>query len=330
MDKIDFVVTWVDGNDQEWKAERNNYMPKIRDSGNSENRYRDWELMRYWFRGVEKFAPWVNHIYFVTWGHVPRWLNTTHPKLTVVKHADFIPNSYLPTFSANPIELNIHRIPGLSEQFVLFNDDFFLIDHVKPEDFFKNGKPCEAVLLGQLSALSPEDNIFPHMILNNMSIINKHFSKKDVIRHNWKSFFSVRYGKDLVRNILLYPAEYFSCFKDQHIATSYLKESFYEVWEAEPELLDQACCNRFRTKDDLTHWLVKAWQNCSGTVISRNVNFGKMLEIDESEAVEAITQQRYKMVCLNDPIGEIIFECTQRKIDAAFDFILPNESGFER
>ena len=66
MDKIDFVVTWVDGNDPEWLQERAQYMPMRLDTGNAKNRFRDWGLMKYWFRGVEKFAPWVNHVYFVT------------------------------------------------------------------------------------------------------------------------------------------------------------------------------------------------------------------------------------------------------------------------
>ncbi|MBQ6357217.1 MAG: capsule biosynthesis protein CapK, partial [Solobacterium sp.] len=40
-----------------------------------DNRFKDWGLFKYWFRGVEKFAPWVNKIYFITWGHVPTWLD---------------------------------------------------------------------------------------------------------------------------------------------------------------------------------------------------------------------------------------------------------------
>lgn len=34
-------------------------------------RYRDWENLKYWFRGVETFAPWVNKVYFITYGHIP-------------------------------------------------------------------------------------------------------------------------------------------------------------------------------------------------------------------------------------------------------------------
>ena len=130
MHKIDFVVTWVDGNDVAWQAEKIRYSPKKTDSGNEENRFRDWGLMKYWFRGIEKFAPWVNHVYFITWGHVPEWLNLEHEKLSIIKHSDYIPDEYLPTFNSNVIELNLHRIPQLSEHFVLFNDDmiFFKMD----------------------------------------------------------------------------------------------------------------------------------------------------------------------------------------------------------
>lgn len=127
MDKIDFVLPWVDGSDSAWIKQRNEYLG-IKNDQTQDSRFRDWENLQYWFRGVEKFAPWVNHIYFVTWGHIPSWLNTDHPKLTVVKHEDYIPKQYLPTFSSHPIELNMHRIRGLSEQFVYFNDDTFIIN----------------------------------------------------------------------------------------------------------------------------------------------------------------------------------------------------------
>ena len=79
MEKIDFVLTWVDGSDPDWLAQRREYQPG-RGTDAGESRYRDWDNLQYWFRGVEKFAPWVNKIYFVTWGHVPKWLNTAHEK----------------------------------------------------------------------------------------------------------------------------------------------------------------------------------------------------------------------------------------------------------
>ena len=108
-------------------------------------RYREWDTLRYWFRAVEKYAPWVNQVYFVTCGHVPKWLNMDAPKLHFVRHQDYIPEQYLPTFSSHPIELNLHRIEGLSEHFVYFNDDFYLTAPVQETDFFVNGLPCDSL-----------------------------------------------------------------------------------------------------------------------------------------------------------------------------------------
>lgn len=88
--KIDFVIPWVDGTDLEWINEKNKYLPEDQKKlSTSEERYRSWDNLQYWFRGVEKFAPWVNHIYFVTWGHIPKWLNVSHEKLVIVKHQDY-------------------------------------------------------------------------------------------------------------------------------------------------------------------------------------------------------------------------------------------------
>lgn len=71
----------------------------------------------YWFRGVEKFAPWVNKVYLVMDNQKPDWLNLESEKLVLVDHKEIINNDYLPVFSSNTIECNIHKIPNLSEHF---------------------------------------------------------------------------------------------------------------------------------------------------------------------------------------------------------------------
>ena len=85
--KIDFVITWVDGSDPVWRKEKNKYMG-IDETEAGETRYRDMGLLKYWFRAVEAYAPWVDQIHFVTWGHLPEWLNTECPKLHIVNHRD--------------------------------------------------------------------------------------------------------------------------------------------------------------------------------------------------------------------------------------------------
>ena len=72
---IDFVILWVDGNDPAWLSEKQKYQGSVENESNSVNRYRDWGLLPYWFRAVEQFSPWVHKIFFVTWGHIPSFLN---------------------------------------------------------------------------------------------------------------------------------------------------------------------------------------------------------------------------------------------------------------
>ena len=172
--KIDFVVTWVDGNDPEWRKQKNEYSPKKTEEADA-CRYRDMDIFNYWFRAVETYAPWVNKVYLVTWGHLPTWLNTNHPKLVVVKHEDYIPEEYRPTFSSRPIELNFHRIQGLSEHFVTFNDDTIINAPITPEFFFKKGLPCDFLNIEGLY-VSEHRETFAHARVNNTWMLNNKFS----------------------------------------------------------------------------------------------------------------------------------------------------------
>ena len=107
--KIDFVISWVDGADPAWRKEKYKYMG-MNEPDAGADRYRDMGILKYWFRAVEAYAPWVNQIHFITWGHLPSWLNVNHPKLNIVNHNDYIPEEYLPTFNSHVIEHNLFRM----------------------------------------------------------------------------------------------------------------------------------------------------------------------------------------------------------------------------
>ncbi len=328
---IDFVILWVDGNDPAWQQKWARYANDEQNNGTAENRFRDWGLMRYWFRGVERFAPWVRKIFFVTDGQVPQWLDLGHPRLRLVRHEDYIPGQYLPTFNSNVIELWLHRIPDLGERFVLFNDDMFLTAPVGPEDFFEAGLPRESALLDMATAPGPEDCL-PHMLMNNFALINRHFQKREVMRRNARKFFSPRYGRDLMRNLLLAPFQYFSCFRDSHLPSSYLKRTFEDVWECEGDLLEACGNNRFRSKSDLTHWLMKCWQICEGNFAVRGTGWGRHFELWEDsleEVCRCIERQSCRVVCLNDSRMDIEFERMKRRIAESFERILPQCSAYE-
>eukprot|EP00042_Codosiga_hollandica_P052484 m.666937 g.666937 ORF g.666937 m.666937 type:complete len:1519 (-) comp58506_c0_seq6:3156-7712(-) len=103
----------------------------------SASRFQDNSELQYSLRSVEKFAPWVRHIYIVTNGQIPSWLNLDHPRISVVPHEDiFLNKSHLPTFSSPSIETHIHRIPGLSKYFLYLNDDVCFGTEVWPDDFY--------------------------------------------------------------------------------------------------------------------------------------------------------------------------------------------------
>ena len=54
-----------------------------------------------------------------------------------------MPKECLPTFNSCAIELHMHKIEGLSEHFVYFNDDIIINSHIDPDYFFRDGLPCD-------------------------------------------------------------------------------------------------------------------------------------------------------------------------------------------
>ncbi|GFT50884.1 hypothetical protein NPIL_95291 [Nephila pilipes] len=107
----------------------------------SASRFTDNEELRYSLRSLEKHAPWVQHIYIITNGQIPYWLNLDNPLVSIVTHEEIFPNkSHLPTFSSPAIECHLHRIPNLSQKFIYLNDDVMFGRDVWPEDFYTHTK----------------------------------------------------------------------------------------------------------------------------------------------------------------------------------------------
>lgn len=324
---IDFVIPWVDGSDPNWLAKKQRYCP---DAGTDSSaiRYRDWGTLRYWFRGVEKFAPWVHHVWLVTDNQKPEWLNTEHEKLTLVDHRDYIPEEYLPTFSANPIELNLHRIQGLAQQFVYFNDDTFLCRPAAPALFFRNGLPCDDAILSPI--FMDGGNGFPKVCANDMNVINRHFEKKTVMRDHWFKWFSPKYGRSLLKTILLLPWGRFPGFFNDHLPVPFLKSTFEELWSLEKDVLHEVSTHRFRDcSHDVNQWLMRYWQFCKGDFVPVSPNRGKYYGKVDEEVIRVLTSQKKAIICINDT--EIVenFEESRCKLIDAFEQILPEQSSFE-
>lgn len=347
---IDFVVTWVDGNDEAWLQELNQYSPQNSEM-NSFDRYRNWSNLEFLFRGFETFTPWVNKVYFVTWGHVPDWLDTSNPKLVIVKHSDFLRPENLPVFNINAIETNFHRIPGLSEHFVYFNDDCFILKPMQPHHFFKAGLPVNAAI----SNIMHEGVIAP-IVLNDLELINKNFNrhrgekltKRGIIKkHFWKWFYP-GYGVRMLDTLLLLYWKTFSGFVNYHQPQPFLKQTYAQVWEKEPEVLNRVSKSKFRSNTDVNQYLFRYWQFVTGMFFPDSVKNAfkrrKYVELrtvgDVDNACMDIKSGEYQMYCLNDSISkgrftektmtESDFNESKTKIIDALRTLLPLKSSFEK
>jgi hypothetical protein len=320
---IDLVITWVNGSDPAWQAVRNSCNPPAE----SEGRYRELGLLPYWFRAASSYAPWARRIHFVTWGHVPPFLNREHPRLRIVRHEDFIPAEYLPTFNSHTIECHLHRIPGLSEHFIYFNDDMFLLRPALPEDFFREGLPCTCgrevpwIFRGEVGAWS-------HAAANDLGIINRHFPKRQAVAaYGWK--FRRGRWQDSLRTWalqLLFPDD-FTGFVNLHGPAPLRKQTFREVWAAEGEILHRTCTHRFRRESDVNQWVFLWWQVAGGGFCPREAD-NLVLDLCEenmARILDAVEHQRYPSLCVNDPGGPVPAE----KLAAALERLLPEKSGFE-
>ena len=328
--EIDIVIPWVDGGDPEWRAERAQYTASS-SSDNSEARYRDWDLLRYWFRAIEKNAPWVRTIHFVTWGHLPQWLDTSNPKLHIVNHRDYIPGEYLPTFSSHTLELNMHRIEGLSEQFLYFNDDVYLMGSTCPEDFFLNGLARDSAVLG-LVKNTDVSNFMPYIMLNMLAVINMRFSQRSVLKKHFRKWFRPEYGPGLLMNLYLAPQRYFVGIRNWHTCTPFTRTTLRQVWEEVPEILDATCRRRFRSREDVNQYLFRYWRLAKGEFVPQKPNSTYLTIGSQSteDVKRVIDSGKYKVVCINDDPMGFDFEQEQEKLAAMFRELFPERSSFER
>lgn len=150
---IDIVLPWVDGDDPEYRKKLKQYVTDkredLRPDVGGKGRFSSLGEIRHCIASVNRFAPFIRCIFIVTDGQDPgvqEYIEDIFPQghipMKIVDHKEIFKGyeEYLPTFNSRAIETLIWRIPGLSEHFILMNDDFFLTSPVNPEDFFREEK----------------------------------------------------------------------------------------------------------------------------------------------------------------------------------------------
>ncbi len=327
---VDIVIPWVDGSDPAWLAEKALYEKNVQDSDgekNSAKRYRDLNLMKYWFRGIENFAPWARKIHFITWGHVPDFLKTDHPRLHIVNHREFIPSACLPMYNANVIEVSLHRISDLAERFVYFNDDVFLLKRTKKDDFFFNGVPK----INAIECPMFQGGVYGHLLKNDIDLVNRNFVKKNQIKKNVKEWLSAKTIKGKMCNIIAYPWEKYLGFVVEHGPMPYLKKTWLDVWKKEEEFVRRTLGNRFRSEENVNQNLFHFWQIANGDFV-QGMSLQQVLELTDETidyACAVVKQQKFQSICIND--GNVSdFDGACKKLADAFECVLSRKSSYEK
>lgn len=224
---VDVVYTWVDSSDPVWRqslAEWSGQSVAVMESASNEERYINRDELKYSLRSVWLYAPFVRNIYIVTAGQRPPWLDPSAENVHIVDHRDIFPDpAALPTFNSHSIEACLHRIPGLAEHFLYFNDDFFIGREVQKETFYtKNGMIK--------SRFSPS------------SFVSAMEPAADAIPTDWASYNAV----SLMRE------DYGHVFdrKLKHVPYAMRKSMLEEMEARYPHVFEQTRHSRFRSHGD--------------------------------------------------------------------------------
>lgn len=238
--KIDIVYLWVDNNDKKWHIEKDKWQKRLEKCNNisSEStcnaRWRDNHELLYSLRSVDKFAPWVNNIYIITgFNQIPYWLNTEHKKIHIISHESIMPQNALPTFNSNSIEMCIPNIPGLSEHFLLMNDDMFFNKKLSPSYFYDR--------FGRTKIMYSTHHKRCKNIKKWKSQVNQYSQTLILSAEQIKNIFG--------HNVYKY--------RPAHSIDPYIKSSWIECANI-PEiskLINQQITNKFRTNNELQRWI---------------------------------------------------------------------------
>ncbi len=238
--------------------------------------------------------------------------------------------------------INLHKIKGLSEQFVYFNDDLFILKPLKQETFFKQNLPVNVAIMDiiESSELAP-------ILLNNMKVINQNFNKKitkdksknSIILKNFFKWFNFSYGSRIKRTLSLMQWPYFTGFLEYHHPQPFLKTTFNEVWKKENKLLKKVSASKFRNSDEINQYLFKYWQFVTGSfypdtyknAYKKRKYCGVTGSEDAIKVSKYLDNNKYEMLCINDKIlNDSEFDFCKNQINSALERVLETKSSFEK
>jgi hypothetical protein len=288
---IDAVFTWVQ-NTPEHENSRKEYSLQCKGAkkptDNNNNRYNDNDELKYAIRSIYKNAPWFRNIFIIVDDQqCPQWLTDTSanaPIPTVIVPHSFLYGAefkhHLPTFNSQSIECHLHRINGLADHFVYFNDDMFINQPVSWLTFFTSNKEPKYTFTGVVKTGPKTENLCKHTVawMNNCIVLDKVFPRTA--------------GKERKHAA--------------HQCVPMLKKSFEQVWEHSllSKYLHITSASRFRDMNNiyiigfLTHWNINlnlSVESHTPTLFVQVTDATNVFEI-----AQIILERRPILLCLND------------------------------
>jgi len=178
---VDAVITWVNNNDPTWQQLWTDRFEDDTLSNSSpgrdpdSDRFSSSDELLYSLRSIHAYLNWIRNVFIVTNCHPPSWLDLNNERVKWVHHSEIMDNTALPTFNSHAIESCLHKIPGLSEHFLYFNDDFVLLKPTSRSVFFDSiGRPlinAENYAIIRESYLRLVDKDYSRAAVNSMNAL---------------------------------------------------------------------------------------------------------------------------------------------------------------
>lgn len=308
--KIDLVYLWCDGSDENWLKEKQYYQAQsgqLDINATDDSRFVQHDELKFSLRSVELYMPWINHIFIVTNGQIPQWLDTNNPKISIVTHKEIMPADALPTFNSNAIEACIPNIPNLSEHFLYANDDMFISGSVEEDFFFaSDGRP--------------------YVFLNPYNITKDSLYSRQI--HYVQNLIKEKYGE-------YYPLE------PHHNIDAYRLSDVKKCIEAFKDKFDKTAHQRFREQETMQRviWSYYALAHKCGILASNRVSrrrhpdgkkVNPKVRISQyfGRPSDIVDRLKSKLFCIND--GENLLADERMQIKWVLASIFPFASSFEK
>ena len=310
---IDIVVPFYNDSDDKWRNIMYDYMAKEGSKDRQvigEERYRDWENFKYFFRGIENNCKWVNKVFLIVASatQIPDWINTESSKLRIVYHKEFIPKELLPTFNPMTIGMYIPNIKDLSNNYVICDDDYFFLNPTSEGMFFVDNYPVyrdngETIVKFGAYWLEGSDGTFYEVLNNGMD-------------------FQLKLAKD--------KAKWYSI---EHLPVSHKKDFEEKILKENYEyILNKNKISRFRNKENLCNHVYNClYRDINGFYYKFN-NYYNSCYITVRKDINFDEFKNKQMVCFNDTeqLSKEDFIEVKKRMIKFFENKFPNKSIFER